>query len=193
MAASTSGLCAEGKPLAGGARFQEGWAVGGLVRNQPPAETKSEPKLVEVPCGASADAGSIPAASTSSSARLPRPPLYARREASVRAQRLAQRGHELALDHVEEQTRDGVLPVEESDRLVRPRSRPEALTTLRDRRHLRSLPIRDREGPPACRPCARRVAASTARRRFSRRLLSRRRLSERSAATGPGRAPIVHA
>src|SRR5829696_6225784 len=63
MAASTSGLCAEGKPLAGGARFQEGWAVGGLVRNQPPAETKSEPKLVEVPCGASADAGSIPAAS----------------------------------------------------------------------------------------------------------------------------------
>src|SRR5215218_11453153 len=64
MAASTSGLCAEGKPLAGGARFQEGWAVGGLVRNQPPAETKSEPKLVEVPCGASADAGSIPAAST---------------------------------------------------------------------------------------------------------------------------------
>src|SRR5215213_10353869 len=65
MAASTSGLCAEGKPLAGGARLQEGWAVGGLVRNQPPAETKSEPKLVEVPCGASADAGSIPAASTS--------------------------------------------------------------------------------------------------------------------------------
>src|SRR5919112_913971 len=63
MAASTSGLCAEGKPLAGGARLQEGWAVGGLVRNQPPAETKSEPKLVDVPFGASADAGSIPAAS----------------------------------------------------------------------------------------------------------------------------------
>jgi hypothetical protein len=39
--------------------------------------------------------------------------LNARREASVRAQRLAQRGHQVPLDHVEEDAGDGVLPVEE--------------------------------------------------------------------------------
>src|SRR5438876_669724 len=40
-------------------------------------------------------------------------PLNARREASVRAQGLAQRGHEVPLDHVEEDAGDGILPVEE--------------------------------------------------------------------------------
>jgi endonuclease YncB( thermonuclease family) len=44
---------------------------------------------------------------------IPVRPLNARREASVRAQRLAQRGHQLTLDHVEEDAGDGVLPVEE--------------------------------------------------------------------------------
>src|ERR671934_1565749 len=39
--------------------------------------------------------------------------LNACREPSVRAQRQAQRRHELPLDHVEEHTRDGVFPVEE--------------------------------------------------------------------------------
>jgi hypothetical protein len=39
--------------------------------------------------------------------------LDARREAGVRAQRLAQRGHQVPLDHVEEDAGDGVLAVEE--------------------------------------------------------------------------------
>jgi hypothetical protein len=37
----------------------------------------------------------------------------ARREAGVRAQRLTQRGHQVALDHVEEDPGDGIFTVEE--------------------------------------------------------------------------------
>jgi hypothetical protein len=50
-------------PIAGGARFQDGWLDGRAAALRSSSEIKEQPKLVDALFGASADAGSIPAAS----------------------------------------------------------------------------------------------------------------------------------
>ena len=62
--ASENGLGAEGEPIAGGATPKDGWPVGRSVAHRPAGESEGRPKLVDALTGASADAGSIPAAST---------------------------------------------------------------------------------------------------------------------------------
>ena len=69
--------------------------------------------------------------------------LDARREARARAQRLAQRGHEIPLDHVEQAAGDGVLPVEELLEQVARQDEQER-SLARDRG--------DGDGPPSMRP-----------------------------------------
>jgi hypothetical protein len=55
-------------PIAGGARFQDGWLDGRAAALRSSSETKEQPKLVDALFGASADGGSIPPASILSAA-----------------------------------------------------------------------------------------------------------------------------